>query len=807
MDPRELHRRVSEIVGHAAQLPPEAQETYVVAACGSDLALLEEVESLLAYRPPSGDLLDRPPGKWPGKGPADSRTTEVLAPGFGEVELEVGRRVGVYRLLEKLGQGGMGTVFLAAREDDFEKKVALKLINTLEWPHWYRRAPEGQDLVRRFHNERQILAQLEHPNIARILDGGATAEGMPYFAMEYVEGVPIDEYCDTEKLSVRLRLRLFLKVCVALQLAHQNLVVHRDLKPSNILVTAAGEPKLLDFGIAKQLFPPDQTAVSQTATGLRPMTLKYASPEQILERPITTASDTYALGVLLYQLLAGRFPYRLKNDEFLTWAKAICGQEPLSPSSAVMRAEEIHVAENSTWVTPELVSATREGTPRRLKDSLSGDLDSILLKALAKEPEGRYGSVEQLSEDIVRHLEGLPVFAREGKLSYRMGKFLWRHRVWIVMFTFFLLLAGAGLLSLARAMSAERKLKEYAELTEIFEALDEENEWEQEKAQALFERMMRLLEGDGGSLERAEFVDPAGKYRPETGKKFADFLMQRLLAYPKDQPELARGLHNLAALNQQAGDLKQAEKLYRASLAMKQRLGESGIDLVKSISNLAAIRMHDGDYEEAEELYLRCLRLRKEDSGITTPEYATSLRSLAVLYYNQGRFEHAEALLQEVLDIRIAVQGPASTSAASAWSSLGRVRQAQRRLDEAEGIFHHVLAIREDTLGKEHLHTALTRKDLGSVLLDQGDLDFAGMYLAEALGRLHSALPPDAWEIAEAESLWGGYLLARGRREEAGSCLLGSYQSLEAHRGLQATPTLEARRRLWNLLAPAEGAP
>jgi serine/threonine protein kinase len=321
-----------------------------------------------------------------------------------------------------IGEGGMGTLYRAARADDqYRKQVAIKLVRVgLTTPL----------AVERFRDERQILANLEHPNIARLLEGGTTEDGVPYVVMELVDGQPIAEFCDDHQLTIDARLNVFLDVCSAVQYAHRRLIVHRDIKPNNILVTREGSPKLIDFGIAKILDPEASDGIDQATTGLRILTPAYASPEQVKGEPITTASDVYSLGVVLYELLTGHAPYRvpLRTPEAL--ARAACEQEPEKPSLAVRRTA-FTTEEGREEVTPETVSASRRSRPGKLSAQLGGDLDNIILMALRKEPERRYGSVEQFAEDIRRHLENLPVSAHGDSLQYRARKFAIRHRAGI----------------------------------------------------------------------------------------------------------------------------------------------------------------------------------------------------------------------------------------------------------------------------------------------------------------------------------------------------------------------------------------
>ncbi len=337
-----------------------------------------------------------------------------------------GRRLGAYEVLREIGRGGMGTVYLARRADGlFEQQVAIKVVN-----------PENsaREIVERFEQERAILASLEHPNIARLYDGGSTEEGWPYFVMEYVEGKPIDDWCDERKLNISARVALFRTICGAVHFAHQRRVIHRDLKPGNILVTEDGTVKLLDFGIAKLVrVDADQKTVLATRTGIRLMTPEYASPEQIRAEATTPLTDLYSLGVILYELLTGRRPYPLKSRVFHEIVRVVCEEPPTRPSTAVTEADQRPGDEGKTiTIAPGLFSQTREGTPSDLKRRLSGDLDGILLKTLEKDPRQRYRSVEQLSTDLERHLNGQPIIAGHSGWLADSNRFLSRHRMTIV---------------------------------------------------------------------------------------------------------------------------------------------------------------------------------------------------------------------------------------------------------------------------------------------------------------------------------------------------------------------------------------
>src|SRR6266851_1760571 len=397
----------------ALELSPEERTAFLIQACDGDDELRDRVERLLASHEDAGSFLASPAIIDAG---VISAVDETEGGGHND---RIGQRIGPYEILREIGHGGMGTVFLAVRADDqYRKEVAVKIVN---------KGMDTDTILRRFVMERQILANLEHPNIARLLDGGTTLDGLPYFVMEHVEGETIIHYCDQHRLHTLERLQLFRQVCSAVQFAHQNLTVHRDLKPSNIIVTADGTPKLLDFGIAKLL---GSDLPEATATVSRWLTPEYASPEQLRGLPMTTTSDVYSLGVVLYELLTGHRPFNFESRSPEEVARLITAGEPIKPSVIINRTNNTRLTDDAAHrpLTPEAISHTRDGNVDKLRRRLAGDLDNILLKALRKEPERRYASVQEFSEDLRRHLEGLPVLARPDTLSYRTCKFITRHK-------------------------------------------------------------------------------------------------------------------------------------------------------------------------------------------------------------------------------------------------------------------------------------------------------------------------------------------------------------------------------------------
>jgi len=423
--------RIKEVFEAALESDTAEQEAFIRAACGNDEAACEEVRQLLLTRAHTVDFLEKPPL-------VNDEMIQIDDHPFDAP----GKRVGSYQLLHEIGHGGMGAVYLAARVEEYRHQVAIKLV----WP-----GPDSAEIVRRFLQERQILADLTHPNIARLLDGGTTEDGRPYVVMEYIQGVPITNYCNDRRLALADRLRLFRAVCAAVSYAHRKMVVHRDLKPSNILVTDEGVVKLLDFGIAK-LIASEARAVTIpiTRTGLHLMTPEYASPEQAREEESAPPSDIYSLGVVLYELLTGCHPHHLKSRPLYEIIRIICHEDPLPPSVVVGRS--------NARTEPDCNDRMREGERRALQRRLRGDLDNITFMALRKAPQQRYRSVDDLDEDIRRHLSHEPVMARGITWSYRVERFIRRHPVAVTILALLALSFVAGAMIARRQARQERWL-------------------------------------------------------------------------------------------------------------------------------------------------------------------------------------------------------------------------------------------------------------------------------------------------------------------------------------------------------------
>ncbi|HEY3026915.1 MAG TPA: protein kinase [Pyrinomonadaceae bacterium] len=611
----ERWQEIKLVLGAVLERSPEERASFLNQACGHDELLRAEVESLMAHKQP-GDSVVNSLGMYQELGALDAAEQQGSD---DESTLESYQRIGPYKVLRELGHGGVGAVYLAARADDqYRQQVAIKLI---------RRGMDTDFVLRRFRNERQILAALDHPNIARLLDGGSTENHRPYLVMEYIEGVPIDTYCDSHRLSTEERLKLFQQVCGAVHYAHQHLVIHRDIKPSNILVTKESAPKLLDFGIAKLLSPElAAQTLDHTGPSLRLMTPAYASPEQIRGQPITTATDVYSLGVLLYELLTGHHPYRVQSHVPLELMQAVLGKEPTRPSTAIMTTETSPGPDGSASIrlTPESVSSTREGNPDRLRRSLRGDLDNIVLMALRKDPQRRYASVQQFSEDIRRHLARLPVIARGDGLAYRTSKFIRRNRVGVAAATMILFTLVGGIIAVnQQRRRAERRFNDVRQLAHS----------------VVFDYHDAIADLPGSTPVRQRMVRDALKYLDSLASEASnDQGLQRELATAYRKIGDVQGNSNMANL----GDTTGALISYRKSLAIRQALTQSQpdnkelqIELAESYERIGDAQRTTADVVEADKNYQHAIGLlEKASTGDSSQQ-----RRLADLLYRVGNLK------------------------------------------------------------------------------------------------------------------------------------------------------------------------
>jgi serine/threonine protein kinase/tetratricopeptide (TPR) repeat protein len=608
-----LPKRWNEVknkLQEALELDPARRPAYLAEMGAVDPDLQRELESLIAFHELTGtDFLNAPVAQ-----AASSLASQA------EPDPLLGRRVGSYQIMGQIGAGGMGEVYRAFRADDeYKKQVAIKLV----------RAGQNSDfVVNRFKNERQILASLDHPNIARLLDGGTTEEGVPYFVMELIEGHPINEYSDTHKLPTTERLKLFVQVCSAVQYAHQHLFIHRDIKPSNLLVTSDGVPKLLDFGIAKILEgSPVEAQFEPTLTVFRVLTPGYASPEQIKGEPITTATDVYSLGVVLYELLSGHSPYRVATRTPHELSRAVCEFEIESPSVVVGQTENGGIGDGAHHISPARVSALRDSSPLKLSRRLRGDLDNIVLMALRKEPQRRYASVEKFAEDIQRHLENLPVIARKDTAGYRTSKFLIRHKAGavaalVVIFT--LLLGMAVTLREARIARAQqaRAERRFNDVRALANSL-------------LFDIHDSIRDLPGSTAARKLVLDRARQYLDSLAQEASrDPSLQREVASAYERLGDVQGRPITSSLGDQAG----AVQSYNKSLDLRERLARTNqanaddeVSLAKIHRLIANAAVESGDVSGALEHAKKALAVT---TAMSDSRLGTSIAAAAELAYD-----------------------------------------------------------------------------------------------------------------------------------------------------------------------------
>lgn len=829
----ERWQQIKQIFYAAQERDGDKRVAFLVEACAGDESLQREVESLLASHVEAEDFIESPAFD---PAAADATLNEKL----------IGQRIGPYRIIREVGRGGMGVVFEAARDDaEFQQRVALKLI---------RRGLDTTDILRRFRNERQILAALSHPHIAHLVDGGSTSDGLPYFVMEFIEGLPLLAYCDHNQLRLEERIGLFRKVCDAVAHAHRNLIIHRDLKPSNILVTNEGEPKLLDFGVAKLWRPDPVEQMPETRTALRVMTPEYASPEQVRGLRVTTATDIYSLGVVLYELLTGVKPYKLKTKSPEELSRAICESEPSKPSVAVsQRLSEISGRRN------ELRTTDGEANPQfaiRNSKFLRGDLDTIILMALRKEPQRRYATVEQFSEDLRRHLDGLPVIARPDTFGYRATKFLARNKAGVAAAALVILALIAGLLATlwqARVARSERDRAHVAQakaerinrfLQDALGAPDPNKEGRDIKVVDVLDRAAQRAQTELANqpevlaevqrtigvtyynleqYEKAEpllrsalriFIDTLGENNATTANCMRDLcnllsyqeksdeaiplLLRTIAIYQQLPPEYARDLANtkysLAQAYQFKGDMKSAQPLLREILDFAARNFGAKDTLVAEAANDLANTLRDKEYEAAINLYRQAaeiIRLLPSQRS----NLGTCLSNLGYTLTSAGRYDEAETVLNESLAIRRELYGEKSPSLAVSLVNMSRLHFHRGDFARAESEARHAIEMQAG-LPKGHRNFGRSYLALGSALMRTGKLPEAERYLRDAIEIFQRQSDHENRSLAVARGMLGECLLMQNRRTEAEPLINASHQSLKSSLGDSDPATIEAYNRL-----------
>ncbi len=814
--------KVEEILDTILDSEPEKWQTILEETCHGDEVLLREVEDLLRHHPGITTFLQK------------SLDYDYLKHIYDEnidnrsVDEEI-HQIGRYRIIREIARGGMGQVFLAERADgEYQQKVALKLLHT---------DLDSENMQRRIRIERQILATLNHPNIARLIDGGviesSTIPGkqQPYLVMEYIEGVSIKEYCDKKNLSVQDRLKLILKVAEAVHYAHRNLVIHCDIKPSNILVTDEGEIKLLDFGISR-LLTDDSNSIQQfsTRTIRHWMTPEYAAPEQIRGEKVTTSTDVYQLGILLYELVTGHRPFDRNGKSIHTLERAILEDEPLKPSLR-MKTKSVSIF-------------------------LRNDLDAIIMKTLRKEPDARYVSASALIADIHRYLSGQPVQARRGKVGYRTVKFIRRHRAGVLATASIVILALILITFYTQRLSVERdravieagKAEQISEfLMGLFEASRPERARGEEvtardllvqgveraeqlqdqpeiqarmfsvigktyhrfgmydEAEELYERALEIREDLFGRTHEqiAESVNDLGVLMRARGNYDAaeQYLrravdMRRRL-FKTDHNDLAISIEELGRVLRDKGELAEAEPLFREGLEMRRRIfGNEHHETVASLGSVALLLRDLGDFESAEPLFREALTTYQNILEDNHPWIATAKSNLALVLINLQNWEEAESLLHKALEIERATLDDNHPYLAIRLNHLGTIYRNQSRYVEADSVMSHAVQITRSAFGDEHPWLGIFLQNHGRVHIEWGNARIAESILREAFDIHRHVYPEGDWRTAEAGGWLGKALSHLGRYEEAEPLMLESFRAFEHRWGLQDRRTSTVLERV-----------
>ena len=788
-------REIDALFQRALDLPAPRRAAFLAEAADGDESLRRSVEDLLAVADDSGDFLDTPVELACDLGWKDllgsldtgeSSTESVGAPDRS------GERVGPYRLLRPIGRGGMATVYLAERADGlWEQQVALKVI---------RRGLDTEDVIRRFLAERQILSSLHHPNIARLLDGGSTEDGLPYLVMEFVEGEPITAHSDAHGLSVRERLTLFCKVCHAVQFAHQSLVVHRDLKPSNMLVTEDGAVKLLDFGIAKLL---DDASGERTRTGRQLLTPQYASPEQVRGEPITTASDVYQLGLLLCALLAGRRAYDVTALSPAQVEAQITGAEPERPSRLVS----------------EEAAQARGLNAERLIRRLQGDLDAIVLKTLRKQPRDRYPSVESLVADIHRHVSGHPVEATRGAFTYKARKFVRRHVVGMITAGAFLVLLTGAAVALAQQRSRVIASAATAErvasfLASVFEDADPTTGvGDTMSVRTLLARGAGRVEAElaGQPALQAELYGVIGNaFRNigllEEGTEILGGALEKARqAYGPADEKLEAAVWDLSAVHRDGREFELAQPLLEEVLELRRtRLGPNAVEFAEALATLG-YNVRDAVSPDSAAVLLQQAR----DVPGLDPESEEGVKislGLAFVLRAQGEIEEAEALYRDAIP-KLRTLSPDDPDLGVHINNLAFLLKERGSYDEAASLYRETLSLYSDVHGRGHPVSLMLAANLSSALFEGGRVEEGDIVMRERVEAAREQWPQGHRRVAASLQERGNANLRFGDGLIAVPVLREAVTAFTGLQGERHSWTATARAWLGAALLVVESAP
>ena len=813
-------QRLQDLFEQALDQPTENRREFLEGLIPDSPLLRDEVLAILAAH-------DRAEGSL--GGPISNSLLEDTA---ARKDAWIGKRVGSYEIVRLIGAGGMGAVYEANRADDqFKKRVAVKFLH---------RQAESPAAVKRFKAERQILASLDHPGIAALLDGGVTEDGQPYFVMEYIDGQPLTHWCDDQKLPIRERLRLFQQVASAVQSAHQALVIHRDLKPGNILVTSEGRVKLLDFGIARLLPPETETEKApSTLTAVRSFTPDYAAPEQVRGERTGTGVDIYALGVLLFELLTGRRPFDLKDQRLAEIERIICETPAPAPSARVDESRPPEVGERSL---------------ARVRSQIAGDLDAITLMALRKEPARRYGSAELMSSDVQAHLDGRPVSGRPDGFGYRLSKLIRRRKLETAAVGIAVVSLVAGLIGVSmQAQRAESARQSATQVTEFlttmlgsadpaslgkdvtvrevldsaavradtlvgspdldaqirnvigntYMALGEFETAEKQFRRALDAHKRRAPGGDqktAVALTRQSYaLEYLGEYdAADSVLKLAKGLFDK---YPQKDPlEESNFVDQRGRILARLGKMDEAAPLFERALRLAEMHGAGNDSLLAtSYGNLGFVKVELGDLAAAESLYVQAIASAKRAFGPQHSELAALMSPYASVLDRAGKFDQADSVFRATLDMRRKLLGADHPEFAWTMFSYADFLLSQKRYAEAAYWCREVLKLRGKSLPDTHMAVSTSMSVLGRSLDGMDSLSAGEALLRESLRIRKEILPEGHWVLASSESILGAHMTLTGNFTGAEALLLPAEKKLVELRGESAPVVKDARTRIVDL--------
>ncbi len=716
---KNISKKLKSIFEEALKLTSTQREKYLSELSKTEDKLVIEVRELLLAFENTEDFLETP-----------SIAAQSLQDEEDQYNSFIGERIGPYTIIEEAGSGGMGIVYIGKRDDDeFEHKVAIKIL---------RHGLTTDYLIKRFQKERQTLANLQHPNIAKLFDGGSTKVELPYLVMEYIDGIPITKYCDENKLNIKERLKLFQVVCDAIQYAHQNLVVHRDIKPGNILVNKVGRPKLLDFGVAKLL---DEENSDLTKTRMWHLTPEYASPEQIKGENISTGSDIYSLGVLLYQMLSGYQPYQMTSSSPFAISKVVTDLKTIKPS-------EIHLS-----ISPSIDSRI-DKINKTKAHQLKGDLDNIVLKAMHKDPAQRYLSVQQFSEDITRYLIGLPIIARKDSTSYRLSKFIKRHKVGFIssVLGIFFLVASVVAISWQSKIAAKERDNAKIELAkfeqinnfllEMFESADPEAEGRDVKVYDLLEKSIKDVE-----VKFKKYPKIKSAIKQTLGSTFiglGEFEKAKLLLleslesnkylFGHESKEVAKSFHQLGLCYDWIGDLQKADSFYNEGISLYQKVStELTISLADNLNDYGTLLTNLGEYGKADSLLTEALSIYGIQNKEKGQKEAITINNIATNLHHQNKVIEAEKNYLEAKEILIELYGINRPEIASIYNNLAFIYLDKKDYESSEKTFKKAYEIKLEVLGKDHPYVGLAFINMGMLYFIMKDYNRAEAPLLKAI--------------------------------------------------------------------------